>query len=78
MVITYYGPRAISGGTTYGKQGMGSANKGTAYGYRVKRGAGNLYDRLIRNHLVFTLEAGISGQVGMSKVLSHDGDRILV
>ena len=41
-------------------------------------GAGNLYDRLIRNHLVFTLEAGFSGQGGMSKVLSHDGDRILV
>ena len=41
-------------------------------------GAGNLYDRLIRNHLVFTLEARISGQVGMSKVLSHGGDRILV
>ena len=40
-------------------------------------GAGNLYDKLIRIHLVFTPEAGISGQVGMSKVLSHDGDRIL-
>ena len=41
-------------------------------------GAGNLYDRLTRNHLVFTPEAVISGQVGMSKVLSHDDDRILV
>ena len=41
-------------------------------------GARNLYDRLIRNHLVFTPEAGILGQEGMSKVLSHDGDRILV
>ena len=41
-------------------------------------GVGNLYDRLIRNQLLFTPEARISGQVGMSKVLSHDGDRILV
>ena len=41
-------------------------------------GARNLYERLIKNHLVSTLEARISGQEGMSKVLSHDGDRILV
>ena len=42
------------------------------------RGAGNLYDRLMKNHLVSTPEAGIQVQVGISNVLSHDGDRILV
>ena len=41
-------------------------------------GAGNLHDRMTRNHLVFTPEARISGKVSMSKVLSHDGDRMLV
>ena len=53
-------------------------NRGTAPGKGRMSSAGNLYDRLIRNHLVFTLEARISGQVGMLKVVSHDGDRILV
>ena len=32
LVITAYGPRAISGGTACGKQGMGGMNKGTASG----------------------------------------------
>ena len=53
-------------------------SRGTTPRQRDMNGAGNLYDRLIRNHLVFAPEARISGQEGMSKVLSHDGDRILV
>ena len=62
MVITAYGPRTISGGTTYGKHMMGSANKGIAPGKRGMRSAGNLYEILMKNHLVSTLEFGIQGK----------------
>ena len=68
----------MGGGTTCGQPMKGSVRRGTAPGKRGMRGVGNLYDSLIKNHLVSTLEAGILGQIGMSKVLSHDGDRILV
>ena len=68
----------IGGGTACGKPMKSGASRGTAPRQRDMSGAGNLYDRLIRNHLVLTPEAGISGQVGMSKVLSHDGDMILI
>ena len=78
MVITAYGPRVTGGGTTCGQPMKSAVNKGTAPGLGSMSGAGNLYDRLVKIHSVFTPEAGISGQVGMSKVLSHDGDRILV
>ena len=40
----------------------GSASKGIAPGQRGMHGAGNLYDRLIKNHLVSALEAGIQGK----------------
>ena len=77
LVIIAYGPRAISGGTACGKQGMGGANKSIASGYRGKHGAGNLYERLTFS-MGFHSRSWDSGQVGMSNVLSHDGDRILV
>ena len=41
---------------------MGSANKGTTPAQKGMHGAGNLYDRLIKIHLVSTPEAGIPGK----------------
>ena len=66
------------GGTACGQSMKSGANRGTTPGQRGMSGARNLYERLIRNHLLFIPEVGISRQVGMSKFLSHDGDRILV
>ena len=77
LVITAYGPRVISSGTTCGQQGMGGANKGTPSGKRGKRSAGNFHRRLMIT-MIFHSMSWDSGQVGMSKFLSHDGDRILV
>ena len=57
---------------------MGGANKGNATRQRGICDAGNLYDRLIKKLFSFHSKSWDSGQVGMSKVLSHDGDRILV
>ena len=62
LVITIYGPREIGGGTTFGQPMKGSASRGTAPGQRGMRGAGNLYDRLIKKHFVSTPEAGIQGK----------------
>ena len=62
LVITTYGPRVTGGGTSCGQPMKSGANKGTTPGLRGMSGAGNLYDRLIRSHLVFTPEAGIQGK----------------
>ena len=62
LVITAYGPRVTSGGTAYGTHMKGGVSRGTAPGQRGMHGAGNLYDRLIKNHLVFTPEVGIQGK----------------
>ena len=56
---------------------MGGANKGTASGYQGKRSAWNLYE-ILTFSMGFHSRSWDSGQVGMSNVLSHDGDRILV
>ena len=52
----------MGGGTACGQLMKGSASRGTAPRQRGMRGAGTLYDRLIKNHLVFTPEAGIQGK----------------
>ena len=49
-------------GTACGQLMKGGVSRGTALRQRGMRGAGNLYDRLIKNHLVFTLEARIQGK----------------
>ena len=49
----------MGGATACGQPMKGGARKGTAPGKRGMRGARNLYDRLIKDHLVFTPEAGI-------------------
>ena len=49
----------MGGGTTGGQPMKGSVRKGNAPGQRGMCGARNLYDRLIKNHLFLTLEAGI-------------------
>ena len=59
LVITAYGPRVTGGGTACGKPMKGSGSRGTAPEQRGMRGVGNSYDRLIKNHLVFTPEVGI-------------------
>ena len=62
LVITAYGPREMGGGTACGQPMKGGASRGTAPRQRGMHGAGNLYDRLIRKHLVSTPEAGIQGK----------------
>ena len=52
----------MGGGTAYGQLMKGDTNRGTTPGQRGMRGARNLYDKLIKNHLVFTPEAGIQGK----------------
>ena len=49
----------MGGGTACGQPMKGDASRGTTPGQRGMRGAGNLYDRLMKNHLVSTPEAGI-------------------
>ena len=62
LVITTYGPRVIGDGTACGQPMKSGASRGTAAGQRGMCGARNLYDRMIKNHLVFTPEVGIQGK----------------
>ena len=62
LVITAYGSRVTGSGTTCGQPMKSGASRGTAPGQRGMHGARNLYDRLIKNHLVFTPEVGIQGK----------------
>ena len=77
LVITAYGPRAMGSGTACGQPMKDSVSRGTTIGQRGMRSAGNLYERLTFS-MGFHSRSWDSGQVGMSNVLSHDGDRILV
>ena len=52
----------MGSGTACGQLIKGDVSRGTTPGQRGMRGAGNLCDRLIKNHLVFTPEAGIQGK----------------
>ena len=52
----------MGGGTTCGQPMKGGARRGTALGERGIHNARNLYDRLMKNHLVSTPEAGIQGK----------------
>ena len=51
--------------------------QGTAPGQQGKHSAGNFHERLTIS-MGFQSKCLDLGQVGMLKVLSHDGDRILV
>ena len=62
LVITAYGLRETRGGTACGQPMKSCANRGTAPGQSGMHGARNLHDRLMKNHLVFTPEAGIQGK----------------
>ena len=52
----------MGGGTICGQPMKCGAIRGTTSGQKGMRGARNLYDRLIKNHLVSTPEAGIQGK----------------
>ena len=52
----------MGSGTSFEQPMKGDASMGTIPGQRGMRSAGNLYDRLIKNHLVFTPKAGIQGK----------------
>ena len=52
----------MGSGTTCEQPMKGGAIKGTAPRQRGMRGSGNLYDRLIKNHLVFTIEARVQSK----------------
>ena len=62
---TAYAPLSRSGTpirTTFGQPMKGGVSRGTAHGQKGMPGARNLYERLIKNHLVFTPEARIQGK----------------
>ena len=67
----------MGGGTACGQPMKGDASMGTAPRQRGMHGSGNLYDILIETFSLHS-RSWHSRQVGMSKVLSHDGDSILV
>ena len=49
-------------GTACGQPMKGGASRGTTPGQRGMRSAGNLYDTLMKNHLVSTPAARIQGK----------------
>ena len=52
----------IGSGTACGQSMKSGANRGTAPGKRGMSDVGNLYDRLVKIHSVFTPGAGIQGK----------------
>ena len=77
LVITAYEPRAISGGTICVQQGIGGANKVPLMD-KGSRAVLGICMKILTNDMSFHSRSWDSGLVGMSNVLSHDGDRILV
>ena len=77
LVRNAYGLRAISSGTTCGQKGVGGANNVPLLDNR-ESAVLSIFCEILTNGMNFHSKCWDSGQVGMSKVLSHDGDRILV
>ena len=77
QVRNAYGLRAISSGTTCGQQGIGDVNKIPLLDNR-ESAVLSIFCEILTNGMNFHSKCWDLGQVGMSRVLSHDGDRILV
>ena len=77
LVRNAYGIRAISSGITCGQQGIGSARKVLLLG-KGESAVLSIFCERLTNGMNFHSKCWDSEQVGMLKVLSHDGDMILV